>query len=183
MLTFGGKFNNSSRKWQFLSTTLIFRRFFSKINLHRFFCCRYLRDFFVLLHNYLRLVRVTRRAFLKHSFFFDVCFHPVVQHAIYRCKIDNCFGSLCTFIVFFQIADVLCKPRHESPCRKGGPSRSRAYPFGANWHRHNTPLWRTVRKTRLQTQTLWIYLRQTLWAFDRFATIFVCFPELGFHNV
>ena len=102
VLTFGGKFNNSSRKWQFLSTTLIFRRFFSKINLHRFFCCRYLRDFFVLLHNYLRLVRVTRRAFLKHSIFFDVFFHSVVQHAIYRCKIDKCFGSLALLSFFFE---------------------------------------------------------------------------------
>ena len=30
VLTFGGKFNISSRKWQFLSTKLIFRRQFSK---------------------------------------------------------------------------------------------------------------------------------------------------------
>ena len=76
--------------------------FFSKINLHRFFCCRYLRDFFVLLHNYLRLVRVTRRAFLKQSIFFDYLFHSVVQYAIYRCKIDICFAACALLSFFFE---------------------------------------------------------------------------------
>ena len=77
------------------------------------------------------------------------------------------------FVQFSSNCRCLLQATSRVAMSKMGPRRSRAYSFGANWHRHSTPLWRTVRKTRLQTQTLWTFLRQTLWTFDRF-TAFLC---------
>ena len=102
VLTFGGKFNNSSRKWQFLSTTLNFSSIFFEnkptlmflLSLFtRHLCtCTQLFAFFSSdttgVFETIDFFRVTRRAFLKH--------------AIYRCKIDICFAACALLSFFFE---------------------------------------------------------------------------------